>query len=604
MIELPAHGLPTMSSMTTQSAAAVVRSRRFAIAAILAVGLGMSLIVQTPGWAQSSYYALTRAFSNGTAQIDAYHWETGDKSWINNHFFSVKSPGLSAILLPEYELLKAVDFPQTSQTIGNRLQRDNNFGLKPGPPKTKEFGFSLKRAIHIRNVTAGYTAMLWALGLIGTVLPAILMMLMVRAIAERDEPGTGAGTALALGMGTMVLPFSTQLFGHLMATFVLFGSFMLMLRERRSAPSYRLIALAGLITGLAVVIEYPLAFGGAIIGLFAAFREEAIGLGWTAVVRRGLAYAAGVIVGVIPVGIYNVWAYGKVSTMSYINAVSVQGKTGHDIIGLVNSGFFGIGKPKPTYALDLMLSPRGMIAATPVFAMMLVGLVLMYRRGRRLESLTLLAIVGAYWFYVSGYWWPFGGQVPGPRYMIPILPFAALGLPFAWKRFPLTTLGSAVASACIMGAATLTQPLVREFGVNRWWDGISKGFFTITVPTLFGAGNGWAATAPVIASFVIGGLLAAVATTGLDFSRDRLIAVIGLFAWGLWAWFAARHLPEQMAGQHLHTSALPHRLVAGALVLSAASMLAATVIGGSRSGSGSAGEVVDDQRSSELPAHA
>ena len=49
--------------------------------------------------------------------------------------------------------------------------------------------------------------------------------------------------------------------------------------------------------------------------------------------------------------------------------------------------------------------------------------------------------------YDSGYWLPFGGGSPGPRFLIPMLPFLAVGLACAWRRFPATTLALAVPSA-------------------------------------------------------------------------------------------------------------------------------------------------------------
>ena len=110
------------SSQPAQSSLA--RSRRFGIAAIICVGLGVSLLVQSPGWAQASYYGLVRAMGNGTAQIDKYHWEGGDKSWINGHFYSVKSPGLPVVVLPLYGALNLVGFDSLSKRAGETLMTD------------------------------------------------------------------------------------------------------------------------------------------------------------------------------------------------------------------------------------------------------------------------------------------------------------------------------------------------------------------------------------------------------------------------------------------------------------------------------------------------
>ena len=48
----------------------------------------------------------------------------------------------------------------------------------------------------------------------------------------------------------------------------------------------------------------------------------------------------------------------------------------------------------------------------------------------------ILAVAAVYFLYNAGYWLPFGGGTPGPRFLIPTLPFLALGLAVAWRRWP------------------------------------------------------------------------------------------------------------------------------------------------------------------------
>src|SRR3954451_24142325 len=64
-----------------------------------------AFVVQSPGWAQTSYMALTRALSGGTAEIDRWHWETKDVAWTNGHYYSVKPPGLAIATLPLFAAL-------------------------------------------------------------------------------------------------------------------------------------------------------------------------------------------------------------------------------------------------------------------------------------------------------------------------------------------------------------------------------------------------------------------------------------------------------------------------------------------------------------------
>src|SRR5438132_14423777 len=94
-------------------------------------------------------------------------------------------------------------------------------------------------------------------GLWGAVLPALALLLLVWRVAERFEPGYGAATAVVLGLGTMLLPFSTLLFSHVFAALLGFGAFAIMLRERAGPPRPALLGLAGLAMGDAIRSEYP-----------------------------------------------------------------------------------------------------------------------------------------------------------------------------------------------------------------------------------------------------------------------------------------------------------------------------------------------------------
>jgi hypothetical protein len=106
--------------------------------------------------------------------------------------------------------------------------------------------------------------------------------------------------------------------------------------------------------------------------------------------------------------------------------------------------------------------------------------VLLYRRGRRAEALVIGAVAVAFVIYDAGFWGPFGGWGPGPRYLIPTLPFLAVPLALAWRRWPLMTGSLAVVSAGIMLAATATDPLI-PYHPGRWWRLLVHGHFTRTL---------------------------------------------------------------------------------------------------------------------------
>ena len=141
-----------------------------------------------------------------------------------------------------------------------------------------------------------------------------------------------------------------------------------------------------------------------------------------------------------------------------------SGSAGTRRSGLNSDGFFGITLPRWDAFRDLLFAGRGLLVLTPVLVMAVVGIVLMRRRGHRAEAWTIAAVAIAYFVYNVGYWQPFGGGTPGPRFLIPALPFVALGLAFAYRRFPATTLALAIPSGIWMVAARLTYPLLGDPG--------------------------------------------------------------------------------------------------------------------------------------------
>ena len=233
----------------------------------------------------------------------------------------------------------------------------------------------------------------------------------------------------------------------------------------------------------------------------------------------------------IRVGLYNLWAFGSVTRMSYSAAVSVQGRTGHAKLGLNDHGFFGIGVPRLDNFVHLLIAPRGLITTSPVIIAGLVGAVLMYRRGHRPEARTILGMVALHLVYNSGYWLPFGGGTPGPRFLIPCLPFLGLGLVFAWRRIPATTLVLSAASAVVMSVITVTGPLVGFDSVYLWWSRVQEGLFMQTVWTQLGAGRGPLTILPTLLLFAGGVALAGLCTRRAAFSRDWKVAIGALAAW-------------------------------------------------------------------------
>jgi hypothetical protein len=465
-------------------------NKRVALAAILLVGLAYGTMIQSFSWNQASHYDLIRSLDKDGTTIDAYRANTGDKVFYKGHWYSARAPGLALFALPFYDtlnLLNADSWARSSEAL------------------------------------RGDDEMVYLIGLWGNVLPGLLLLLLLWRVAERFQPGYGVLAAATLGLGTMVLPLSTLLFSHVFTAFLGFAAFALMLRERDGPPSPALLWLAGLAMGYAVASEYPLFFVAVVLGLYLLSRRDAFSP--IGVARRAGAYIAGGVLGIVPLLLYNHYAFRSFTHLAYSD-VSRQQK-----------GFFGIGVPSLKVLATLLFDSRGLLTLSPVLLMGAIGTVLLYRRGRRAEALTIAGICLCYLGYNSGYYLPFGGGFMGPRFLTTMLPFLAFPLAIAFKRFPGPTIALAGVSIATTVIATITHPLTGyETEVVVWARYLREGLFQPTIASAYGLGRGWGGIWPFL--LAAGGAIVLAACAG---RRVRLSAralgtgVLALLAWALFA---------------------------------------------------------------------
>lgn len=465
-------------------------AKHAALAAIVCVGLASAAMLQSWSDNQSSHYDLIRALDAGRTTIDYGPYPTKDKAFYRGHWYSARAPGLAMYSLPFYELLKVTD------------------------------AAAVARASHALR---GEDEMIDFVGLWGTVLPAVALLLLVWRVAERFEPGYGVATAVVLGLGTMLLPFSTLLFSHVFAALLGFGAFALMLRERAGPPRPLLLGLAGLAMGYAISSEYPLAFVALVLGLYLLSRPDA--LRGALVAARAGAYVAGGVIAIVPLLLYNHAAFHSWTHLAYSNIPQQQ------------RGFFGISSPSLSVLATLLFDSRGLLTLCPVLAMGALGTVLMYRRGQRAEALTIAGVCVCYLGYNSGYYLPFGGGSMGPRFLIALVPFLGFPIALALRRWPGPTVALAGASIAVAVVATITHPLVGyETETVIWGRLLRQGFFQPTVASAFGLGRGWGAIWPFFLAAGAALVLAARRTPRLRLPAGGLrAALLALAAWGLLA---------------------------------------------------------------------
>jgi hypothetical protein len=465
-------------------------SRRRTLLALLLLGVTYATMIQSFSWNQTSHYDLIRSLNQGGTTIDANQQNTGDKVLYKGHYYSARAPGLALFALPFYDTLNA--FQAESWAQESEAQR-------------------------------GSDEMIYLIGLWANVLPGLLLALLLWRVAERFEPGYGVAAAVVLGLGTMVLPLSTLLFSHIFTTFLGFAAFALMLRERDGPPSLALLGLAGLAMGYAVASEYPLFFVALVLGLYLLSRRDA--LTPLAVVRRAGAYIAGGVVGILPLLLYNHYAFRSWTHLAYSDVPRQQ------------KGFFGIGLPSPKVLATLLGDSRGLLTMSPVLVMGAIGTALLYRRGRRAEALTITGVCLCYVIYNSGYYLPFGGGFMGPRFLTTMLPFLACPLGIALKRYPGPTIALAAISITTTVIATITHPLVGyENETVIWTRLLGSGTFQPTIASAFGLGRSWGAIWPFFLAAGAALWLAVWATPRLRLPGTALAAgLAAAVAWGLFA---------------------------------------------------------------------
>jgi hypothetical protein len=347
---------------------------------------------------------------------------------------------------------------------------------------------------------------------------------------------------VTLGATTLVLPFGTLFFSHLLAAALAFSAFALLWGGAGGLPR---VAAAGLLCGFGISTESSILLAALVLGVYAcAFGDR---------LRRGGAFLVGLAVGILPTLLFNQWAFGSPFHSPY--------EGWHRPGGAATQTAFGFGVPTARSTLVVLLYPTGL----PLLAAGIAGAVLLYRR-RRAEGAVVLATAVA--FALANAMSPdlLGGASPGPRYLIPAFPFLALGLPLAFRRFPGETAGLAVAGALMLGAATITSPLgaFDQHVIQR----LRAHSFVASVLELFGVHTGYGVVMFVVA--VGAALLVAALQSKLPvFGRRELVRAI---AAGAAYALLATQLPDLLqegadAGDLLLAAAIAVAAVAGVLAV-------------------------------------
>ena len=406
-----------------------LRAYRFEPLVLLLVALAALVAVNVSNPEDGTRYELTRHLVlRHSLEVEP---QLFDRAVYGGRTYSDKAPGMSFLAVPAYQV-------------------ERTLGVARAPKDWEREGDLSLWGIHV--ATSG--------------LLFLLATLLVGRAAETLVPRTGAATAATFGTATIAAPLAPTLFEHDAAGCLALAGLLCAWRCRRRA----LLALAGLLLGIGVLFAYEVAVAAVAVALYVAVRER----------RRVAWLLLGAVPPAVALGAYNWSAFGSPFHLSYRYVANRFALSQHH-------GFFGIGVPTLTGLRDALVFDRGLLVWSPVLVAAAVGLVVMWRRGYRGESLVAAVVVVAFVVGDAAYFLPYGGNSPGPRFAAPALPLLLLGLPFALARFPRTTLALAAVSAVLTTAQSLTWALRREN--DRWYPGSGYSDLAKTVWVWLGVEN-------------------------------------------------------------------------------------------------------------------
>ncbi len=343
-----------------------------------------SYIMQVPGWNQTSRMALIMSVvDRHQLTIDAYQGLTGDKAFYRGHYYSDKDIGTAVMGVPIYAALRQIqDFDRYP-----KLNRDVSYPL--------------------------YLVSIGVVALPSAILCALLYDLLL-LLSRR--PAWSLLLGLCYSFGTLAFPFSTVLFEHQDAAVFGFAAFVALVRARLGGNAPRWLLLAGMFTGLAVLMEFPAALIAVGLAIYAATFVRP----W----RRLGYYALGGMPWALLLLGYNAAILGSPFRFAYQYVSNPAFQEMH-------SGFFGITAPQWPSLIEILVGPRGLLVQSLFLWLLPLGIWGMYRAREWRRELYLCVGLGlVFVLYNASYYLPLGGDSPGARFLVAALPFLVVPLAF------------------------------------------------------------------------------------------------------------------------------------------------------------------------------
>lgn len=300
--------------------------------------------------------------------------ETSDLSKYDGRFYQNKAPGASLVAVPVYAVVSWI----------------------AGPPSL--------------------AVSMWLCRVVTSVVPSLLLLWLLWGYLARfaPEPATRRLVLVAYAFGSMAFTYAVQFYAHQLGAVCIASAWILAEGVADRARGVRTMVVAGLLAGLAPVVDYQTAFAVVPLVVYIAWRLRA----WS---RRDLVQAFGLatLAAAIPLALllyYHHACFGSVFKTGYNYAVTFGADHEHGLLGMTT--------PKPVAIWGTMFAPdNGFLILAPWWLLAIRGGVIRFRRGDRALVYLIGALVAIFFYFVwSLHAWRAGWEV-GPRYIVALQPF-------------------------------------------------------------------------------------------------------------------------------------------------------------------------------------
>ncbi|HKF42558.1 MAG TPA: hypothetical protein VKG01_05610 [Thermoanaerobaculia bacterium] len=331
----------------------------------------------------SRFEAVVAFVDDGTFAIDAPLKKYGDhedKAVYVGHTYSNKAPGLIFAGVAVYRLLRF---------------------FAPPPADSWAPVFVLMRLLTVSLVS-------------------FLALARFSKRLARDPFGDPAGAVtMAVALGTPHLFYARSFFSHAWTAALLFLAWdaVVSAEEKTNGAGGRML-LAGLLASLAGISEYTAAPVVALLALRVLW-------GWR--LRAFASFCAGAVPFLVLLLLYNAACFGSPWSLSSAHEGAPQ------YAAAASRGLFGVGPPSLHVMWAFFFDPsRGLVLFSPIWIWAVPGFVAWWQSGKSRRDCVFAATAVVLSIVVlSGYEQWGGGFCLGPRYLVPLTFFAALGIPFA-----------------------------------------------------------------------------------------------------------------------------------------------------------------------------